>query len=152
MYPIVVIAAIAFLLVYVFVLAVVRNRKTKPKTRKKNHAVSIDKNYIQARWADIETTFSLGGSSHYKSAILDADKLVDFVLKNQGVKGETMGERMKNARSKFEGYTDYDNLWFAHKVRNNIAHETEHELGSAEAKRAIEYYEQALKSLGVLPW
>jgi hypothetical protein len=152
MYQTAVIALIAFLLAYVLALAILRNRNRKTTKIKRSHAVSLDKKFIQNKWSEIEATFGLGGPSHFKSAILEADKLVDYVLKKEGVKGETMGERMKNARSKFEGYTDYDNLWFAHKVRNNIAHESEHDLGSAEAKKAMEYYEQALKSLGALPW
>jgi hypothetical protein len=61
-----------------------------------------------------------------------------------------MGERLRDAKRFFPSYADYDNLWFAHKVRNNIAHETSHELGFAEAKRAMEYFKKALKVLGAL--
>jgi len=150
MFLTVVVAFVAFILAYILALAILRNRnRQKPL---KNHAVSLNKKFIQTKWQEVENTFVLGGPSHFKSAIIEADKLVDHVLKSLGVPGETMGERMKNARSKFEGYSDYENLWFAHKVRNNIAHESEHELNSAEAKKAIEYFEQALKSLGALPW
>jgi hypothetical protein len=151
MYQTLLILLIAAVLGYVFALAVSKNRGPKKNIRRKT-AVTMDKKFVQNKWQEIESTFALGGPSHFKSAIIEADKLIDYVLKSQGVKGETLGERLKNGRSKFEGYSDYDNLWFAHKVRNNIAHESNHELNSAEAKKAVSYYEQALKSLGALPW
>lgn len=125
-------------------------KKTKHGAKKLGNAVSIDQKFVQGKWNEIENMFSLGGASSLKSSIIEADKLVDYVLKNRGTAGDTMGERLKNAKSKFGSYQDYDNLWFAHKVRNNIAHETTHELGVAEAKRAIEYFKKALKELGVL--
>ena len=120
------------------------------KGKKYGNAITIDKQQIAAKWQEIENTFNMGGNSRLKSAIMEADKLADFVLKAKGVAGNTMGERMKNARNKFGNYDDYNNLWFAHKVRNNIAHETMHDLSFAEAKKAMEYFKKALKELGVL--
>jgi hypothetical protein len=35
-------------------------------------------------------------------------------------------------------------------VRNNIVHETNHDLNSTEAKRALEYFKKALQALGAL--
>jgi hypothetical protein len=122
----------------------------KPNTREKiNSRNQLNKKVVQEKWEGIEKTFALGGESNYKSAILESDKLVDYVLKAM-VSGENMGDRLKKAKSKFKNYSVYDNLWFAHKVRNNIAHEVDHEIHSAEAKRAIEYYRKALKELGAL--
>jgi hypothetical protein len=131
-------------------LALMVTRKN-PKTTKSRHQKEVlNKKVVQERWQEIENTFELGGQSRFKSAILDADKLVDYVLKGLNVRGETMGERLKNAKSKFKNHDDYNNLWFAHKVRNNVAHEVDHELNHSEAKRAFEYYKKALKVLGVL--
>lgn len=125
-------------------------KKTKDKSQQYGNATTLDKKFVQDKWAEIEALVSQGGNSQFKTAIIEADKLVDYALKSRGVAGETMGDRLKNAKSKFIIYSDYDNLWFAHKVRNNIAHESTHELGSAEAKRAIEYFKKALKALGAM--
>lgn len=133
-------------------LLLVTSRKpaSRGKLKHSDSRQSFDKSSVGTKWSEIESTFNLAGPSNFKAAIMEADKLVDYVLKGIGVRGESMGDRLKNARNKFKNYDDYNNLWFAHKVRNNIAHEVSHEVNSAEAKRAIEYFKKALKDLGVL--
>ncbi len=124
--------------------------RSRPKAKSYGSATTLDRQFVQTKWSEIESTFGLGGVSHFKSSIMEADKLVDYVLKSKGVRGNTFGERLKNSRSKFANYADYNDLWFAHKVRNNIAHESNHDLYSAEAKKAIESYKKALRALGAL--
>jgi hypothetical protein len=151
MNTIVVILAVAVLIALVVVIPVFGSGfGKKGHVQKRGNATSLDKRFVQGKWLEIESTFSLGGASHLKNAIMDADKLVDHVLKSKGLPGQTMGERMKAAKKYFAHYADYDNLWFAHKVRNNIAHEAGHDLNTGEAKRAIEYFRKALKTLGAL--
>lgn len=111
---------------------------------------SLNKPFVQEKWAETEASYSLGGPSHVRSSIIEADKLVDYVLKNLGVPGLNMGERIRNAQGKFSDYNDYNNLWYAHKLRNNIAHESSHDLVITEANKAMEYYKTALKKLGGL--
>lgn len=125
-------------------------KKSKPKYKSFGNAISMDSNFVHGKWAEIERMVSLGGDSQYKNAIMEADKLVDYVLKSKGVAGDTMGDRLKNAKSKFSNYNDYDNLWFAHKVRNSIAHEAGHDVVVTEVKRAVESFRAALKILGAL--
>jgi len=143
-----IVAFVAFILAYVIALLILRKKNRKIFQGKQS--VNLDKIFVQNKWIEIEQTFSLVGPSHFKSSIMEADKLVDYVLKGKKVRGNTFGERLKNAKSVFPNYSDYNNLWFAHKVRNNIAHESTHDLNSSEAKRAIEYYKKALKELGAL--
>lgn len=131
-------------------LFMVNGKPKKSKSKGKYSSPQVDKATIREKWSQVEATFSLGGPSNFKSAIMEADKLVDFALVNLRVPGDTMGERLKSAKGKFRDYNDYNNLWFAHKVRNNIAHEVSHELNSAEAKKAMDYFRKALNVLGVL--
>jgi len=147
-----------YILIFAFVVAAAIavpilggfGKKTKGKTQKYGNAITLDKKFIQDKWAEIETQISSGGASQLKTGIMEADKLVDYALKARGVPGETMGERMKNAKNKFSDHSDYNNLWFAHKVRNNIAHEASHDLNIGEARRATEYFKKALRDLGAL--
>lgn len=139
-----------FALISGLVVLVVINQPKKKKSYGGGSATKISLSEVRDKWENIENTFSLGGPSHFKAAIMDADKLVDSVMAAVGVSGKTMGERLKNAKSRFKNYEDYNNLWFAHKVRNNIAHEIGHELNSAEAKRAMEYFKKALKEFGAI--
>lgn len=140
-----IIVVIVFLGILVLALA-----KKNPSVKKYGPAITLNKNFVQDKWLEIERTFALGGLSHFKTSLMEADKLIDYVLKAKGMKGETFGERLKNSNKKFTNYSDYNNLWFAHKVRNNIVHETNHDLNSTEAKRALEYFKKALQALGAL--
>ncbi len=125
--------------------------RRKPKAAKKyGTAISVNRAEIEKKWSDIESIFNIGGDSRLKSSIMEADKLVDYVLKSKNINGNTFGERLKNAKNQFKNYEDYNNLWFAHKVRNNIAHEAMHDLSYAEAKKAIDFFKKALKELGAL--
>jgi hypothetical protein len=79
--------------------------------------------------------------------IMNADKLVDQALRDLGVKGETMGDRMRNAATRFK---DREGIWKAHKLRNRVAHETDIVVQYHEARYALACYKKALKDLGAI--
>ncbi len=111
----------------------------------------LDQNFVRDSWIKIEEQAALGKPSNMRSAVIDADKLVDFVLKKTYPSLETMGERLKQVKPKFEGnYQIYDQLWFAHKVRNEIVHNIAFELPSVQTKLVLENFKAALVHLGVL--
>lgn len=89
-----------------------------------------------------------GGPANFRQAIMEGDKLVDMVLRSK-VCGDTMGERLKNARSLFSPNV-YNDIWTAHKIRNKVAHEAAFEGLSSDAVLAVRNFEKALKELRVL--
>lgn len=121
----------------------------KSKGPAKRKAGTIDVADITKRWGDIETTIGLGGATHFGSAVITADKLVDYVLRQQGYAGDTMGERMKSAKETLTERT-YQGLWQAHKLRNTLVHEVSGEVMSYQAKEALEQFKQALRELGAI--
>ncbi len=103
---------------------------------------------LQARWDEILRHMDSAKEAEWKFAIIEADKLVDDVLRKAGFPGDMLGERLMNIQ---EGQlTTLDGLWEAHKIRNRLAHDTDYFLRYSEAKRAINAYEQTLKELGGL--
>lgn len=118
----------------------------QPQTRK---AQALDTAEIAKRWSDIEMTVGLGGASHFGTAVVNADKLVDYVLRHKGYAGDTMGERMKSAKDDFSNRV-YEGLWHAHKLRNTLVHEVEGEVMSFQAKEALARFKDALYELGAL--
>ncbi len=80
-------------------------------------------------------------------SVLNADKLVDQALRDLGIKGQTMGERMKNSVTLF---SDRNGIWTAHKLRNTIAHESDARVTYEDAKYALSCFRQALKDLGAI--
>jgi hypothetical protein len=105
---------------------------------------------IKRKWAEIEQLMSLGGPSHFKNAIMEADKLLDHVLKIKRLKGETMGERMKSIRRDDYERDFFDDMWQAHILRNRMSHAIDYEVQHFEAKRAIEQFKRVLKELKAL--
>lgn len=109
----------------------------------------LKKEYIQIKWDEIQELLSLGGPSRFKQAVIEADKLFDLVLKNNSIRGENMGMRLKNAQKKFTWDT-YQGVWQAHKIRNEIVHESNRELLSHEATQAVDKFKKGLSELNVL--
>lgn len=77
--------------------------------------------------------------------VMEADKVVDTALKFLGFQG-SMGDKLKQAGPRFRGLNE---LWWAHKLRNQLAHELQRSPTKEETKRAMAAFQAALKDLGV---
>jgi len=111
--------------------------------------VSLDREMVQNKWQEINQLLELGGPSRMRSAIIEADKLLDYGLKAKGFKGENMGERLKSAKDSMD-YSSYDCAWKGHKLRNKLVHEIEADVLGWEVKQGLKDFERALKELNVL--
>ena len=109
---------------------------------------NLSKKEARASWDAIENHFYRGGENDLKVAILEADKLLNDALRDAGVMGIQLGDRLKKANE--HQIPNLNNLWAAHKLRNQIAHEPNFRLKRDLAERALKIYEAALKNLGVL--
>lgn len=102
----------------------------------------------RAEWDALVARLESDNPNDWRAAVIDADKLVDNILISIGYPGETMGERLKAIeRSDFQSLND---VWEAHKIRNRIAHEADHQLSLRDARKAIAFYERALEELEYL--
>lgn len=110
----------------------------------------IDRQYVRQKWQEIDDKMRQGGLSYFQSAVLGADKLLDYCLKNLGAQGETMGERLKSSERLFRDRESYQSAWEGHKERNRLVHEHEYEFLHHQAKIAIVNFKKALQGLGVL--
>ena len=106
----------------------------------------IEKN---ERWERVEEYMRSLNPSDWKIAVLEADNILDDVVKRMGYQGETMGERMKMIEASDFPYLD--DAWRAHKTRNDIEHQGgEHVLTRALAEQTINIYHRIFKELGYL--
>ena len=101
-----------------------------------------------SRWDEVKRHLDSTKEAEWKFAVIEADSLIDYVLKSSGYSGDTMGERLKNI-DKTQIVT-LDGLWEAHKIRNRLAHDASYFLRYGEAKRAVQLYEKTLKELQAL--
>lgn len=113
----------------------------------KKYAKTLNVDQYRVKYLEIENRFRRDDNSSYHLAILNADILVDQALRESGIDGETMGERLKNCTAKF---SDLNGLWSAHKLRNRIAHESDVNVTYDEARFAMSNFKKALKELGAI--
>lgn len=109
--------------------------------------VTLTREQIAARWITIQNMATQGGGNGLRSAILEADKLLDHVMRSQGARGDTMADRLRSFQNRF---SNRDSVWRAHKVRNALAHDVGFDLVPSQAREALVDFERALKDLGGL--
>ena len=107
----------------------------------------LDQEKYRHSWIKIERQLVRDQESSYHLCILNADKLLDQALRQRAFRGETMGERMKSAQ---DTWSNANNVWSAHKLRNQIAHEQDVRVGYDDARRAMAGFKQALKDVGAI--
>ncbi|MFH0776237.1 MAG: hypothetical protein V1936_01335 [Patescibacteria group bacterium] len=87
----------------------------------------------------------IGPGHNPKTDLLEADKLLDFVLTKYGYRG-SLGEKLKKAGRLF---SDKNGVWFAHKMRNKFVHEINFEPSEFEFRKALESFRRALLDLKI---
>lgn len=94
---------------------------------------------IQAKWKDLIR------EPDHRQAIMEADKLLDYALTRMGYKG-SLGAKLKKSPKLF---TKINDVWAAHKVRNNIAHKINYTVDEKTYKEAMLQFKQAFKDLKI---
>lgn len=111
----------------------------------KRRPKGLNQAYYQERWQALQAL--LADKSTWPLAVIDADKLLDEALKRSRYKGKTMGERLVSAQRDIK---NNDDVWFGHKLRNRVVHETNVKLSKRDVKDALIGIRGALKDLGAL--
>lgn len=106
----------------------------------------LNKDYYEQHWKTLQGL--LKDKSTWPLAVIDADKLLDDALKRSHYKGKSMGERLVSAQ---RDLSDNDGVWFGHKLRNRLVHESNVKLTEKVVKEALLGIRAALKDLGALP-
>lgn len=106
-----------------------------------------DRAALRRRWREIEDMIDVPGSMSLRMAVLEADKLFDHALKSLAFPGDTLGERLKFASYK---YPELRKVWWAHKIRNQLAHEATFSLDRGMAKKALRDFRRALTRIGAI--
>jgi len=103
---------------------------------------------LKEEWQALRSHLETASDADSPMLIIEADTLVDRALKGIDLPGVTMGERMKSLEDQHFAYIQ--DLWDAHKLRNQIAHEGAKDIHYSDALYAIEKYEKVLRELGVI--
>ena len=77
---------------------------------------------IEGKLRTLDAMATRQDQAQTKQVIIQVDMLIDSVLKDAGIAGGTMGERLKTLRDKIDKKT-LDLLWRVHKKRNELVHD-----------------------------
>ncbi len=105
----------------------------------------LDKQHFRTKWRELQK--KCAKTETWALAVIEADSLLDEALKKKHFKGKTMGERLVSAQ---RSLTNNDGVWFGHKLRNQLVHQTDVALRENDIKHALIGIGQALKDLGAL--
>lgn len=96
------------------------------------------------RWDRIQEEAHSDSEHAWRVAILEADIMLGDLLDRLGLRGETIGDKMRSAdRADFR---TLDLAWEAHRFRNQIAHEGDaREISAREVSRIIGLYERVFQ-------
>lgn len=107
-----------------------------------------NKKRVSRAWLKTKKLLSYGDEGRSKLAIIEADNILDDILKSADIKGETLGERLKNLNA--AQFPNLNEIWEAHKIRNRLVHEPDYSLDSQTVLKIIGFYEKAFKSLELI--
>lgn len=101
------------------------------------------------RFEVVEKHMMSDNPAEWRLAIIEADMLLEEMVKKMGYEGTTLGEMLKNIES--SDFTTLNDAWGAHKIRNQIAHQgSSFLLTKREAKKVIQMYEKVFREFDVI--
>jgi hypothetical protein len=107
---------------------------------------SLNRELVRNRWGKV-LSFAKEGEAGKQQAVIEADKLVDYVLRQYNIRGDSMADRMRGAEDMIP---NYQQLWQAHKLRNKLVHEQGVKLSKKDVQLSLRTYQTALKGLKAL--
>jgi hypothetical protein len=100
---------------------------------------------LEKAWKKVLTRTETGLESEYKLAVIEADSMLDDILKRMGFSGETLEERLEKLT--VATLPNIEEIRESHRVRNNIVHDPDYRLSLDESRKILGVYEQAFKEL-----
>lgn len=112
-------------------------------------AVTAGAGPVNLRWREIEELVNSDTPGNWRLAVLEADIMLDDLVKRMGYLGDTLGERLRSIDS--ATFRTLNQAWEAHRVRNQIAHEgSDFVLSQREARRVIGLFQQVFQEHGMI--
>jgi len=107
---------------------------------------AVDWLAVEGKLRELEGLSISQAQANQKQLIIQADSLVDSVLKQGRVPGTNFGERLKSLRQHLPR-TIYSNLWQAHLKRNELVHEPGSFVAEWELKKHFQSFKEAISTL-----
>ncbi len=99
-------------------------------------------------WKQIQKRLKAGDANNLKMAVLEADRILDEILKLSGYPGDNLEERMDSATA--AQISNIEELRQVHKIRDRLVGEPDFTLTPGEAGIAINIYKKTFVELGLV--
>ena len=106
------------------------------------------KKKMREKWTTIRQRLESANEAEYKVAIIEADDIIDDLIKRLGYKGENLSERL--AKIPDAQIPNIEGLKQAHETRNRIIHDEAFALTKEKADEILSQYEEFLRHFQVL--
>ncbi len=144
----------SFVLSLLLIVAIIWSANKLVKTREKMHdslspsqeevEIGVPRLIVNEKWEKVLGHINSNNPSDWKLAILECDIILAEILEKMGYMQESIGEKLKAVEP--SDFTNIENAWEAHKIRNQIAHEgSDFMMNEREAKRVIGLYETVFR-------
>ena len=115
----------------------------------KDEVLSTKEAFENKKWNLVQEHISSDDPNKWKLAILEADIILSDLLDTFQLPGESIGEKLKAVEA--SDFTNIENAWEAHKIRNAIAHQgSEFLITQREAKRVIGLYQTVFEEFKIV--
>ena len=144
---------VAFIAGIIYCVIALSEIKQKSDEAYEQHFIRNAKAPAQANprmqhWKKVSDAMASGNDQLWRSALIDADTMLEEVVTAMGAVGDTFGEKLKSMGRQVPWI---DAAWEVHKLRNILAHEGgRYPLNQREAYRAYKIYEGILYETGYL--
>ena len=100
---------------------------------------------MRRRWLRIMKRLDTGNESEFKLSIIEADGLLDDMLKKMNLPGATVDDRIQKVTSLM--ISNVTELKSAHQIRNSVVYDPDYRISSSEAKRVLLVYQRTFEEL-----
>ncbi|MHB1330847.1 MAG: hypothetical protein ACYCY6_02665 [Minisyncoccota bacterium] len=149
---------ISLVVTVVAILGIARHFKKLKNLNKEEEEIYGSSSVVEAeepvqnkneRWEHAVAHLNSANASDWRLAIIEADVMLDELLRAKGYHGDSIGEMLKGVDK--SDILTLDSAWEAHKIRNEIVHSgSGYELNERDAKRAMSHYEAVFREFRVI--
>ncbi len=140
------------LLVGVLIYAFIGAFEVRPKFHKspfrKKKVITLRQTVFREKWKNVQKKFHGGSPEAMRITIIEADALADEALKQMGLKGDTMADRL--SRLDADDVPSLQRIWRAHRLRNDIVHRAGFSFPPEDAQAALADIEAFMQDIGAL--
>jgi hypothetical protein len=117
-----------------------KNKKEKIEASRTDLGLPTEDHFKNQRWEHVKELMKSKNQSDWRQAIIEADIILDEMLRRMSYDGLTIGDMLKQIEP--SDFVNLDKAWEAHKFRNEIAHTgSEFVISKDEAERVISLFQ-----------